>query len=79
VRERYLHKERWIGALEATRSPVQLVWGAEDPIANVAMGRALADLLPRARYTEVPGVGHFVPIEAPEVVADALVELVAPS
>ena len=75
VRERYLHKERWIGALESAQSPVQLVWGAEDPIANVAMGRALRDMLPRARYTELSGIGHFVPLEAPQAVAEALLEI----
>jgi len=72
VRERYLHKERWIGALESTPSPVQLVWGSDDPVANVAMGRALRNMLPRAHYTELPGIGHFVPLEAPEEVASAI-------
>ena len=79
VRERYLHKERWMGALELARSPLQLVWGAEDPIANLAMGHALRDRLPRAHYTELPGVGHFVPLEAPRAVAEALLEIAGPS
>ncbi len=72
VRERYLLAERWLDALQRAEGPVQLLWGADDPVANVTMGRALAELLPRARYQEVAGVGHFMPFEAPEVIAAAM-------
>lgn len=74
VRERYLHADRWLGALAAACGPVQLVWAVDDPVANVGMGRAIAERAPRARYLEVPGVGHFLPIEAPEVVASAVAD-----
>lgn len=72
VRERYLLKDRWVGALQRAPGPIQLLWGSEDPVANVQMGRTLARLLPGAVYREVPGVGHFVALEAPDVVADAV-------
>ncbi|MCU1643363.1 MAG: putative hydrolase [Nocardia sp.] len=74
VRERYLHQQRWLGALatESDSAPVQFVWATEDPVAVIGMGRALAELTPRARFTEVPGVGHFLPIENPHVVAEAI-------
>ena len=36
------------------------------------MGVALAELVPTARFREAPGVGHFLPIEAPDLVADTL-------
>lgn len=70
VRERYLHMDRWLGALEATESPIQIIWGTADPVAVEAMGDALAARLPRAKYTKVPDVGHFLPVEAPDIVAD---------
>ena len=69
VRERYLHGTRWVGAVQAERERVQFLWGDADPIANIAMGRALHALAPQAQYAELPGVGHFVPIEVPETVA----------
>ncbi|MFD6455966.1 alpha/beta fold hydrolase, partial [Nocardia sp. NPDC060220] len=74
VRERYLHQERWLDALVAeTRStPVQFVWADADPVAVIGMGRALAELAPLARFTEVPEIGHFLPIEAPDAVATAV-------
>ena len=43
-----------------------VVHGAEDPLAPPANGRRLAELIPVARYVELPGVGHLVPYEAPE-------------
>jgi len=47
VRERYLHKERWLGALRNAQTPVQFVWAIGDPVANHAMGKALAEQVPQ--------------------------------
>ncbi len=69
VRERYLHTPRWLGALEATEVPIQIIWASGDPVAIEAMADALAARIPRAVYTKVPDVGHFLPVEAPEIVA----------
>jgi pimeloyl-ACP methyl ester carboxylesterase len=69
MRERYLHKDRWIGALRNTKSPLQFVWADGDPVANVDVGRGLAKEAPQAKYTELPGLGHFLLMEDPETVA----------
>ncbi len=69
MRERYLHKERWIGALRKTKAPLQFVWADGDPVANVNVGRGLAKEAPQATYTELPGLGHFLLMEDPEAVA----------
>jgi pimeloyl-ACP methyl ester carboxylesterase len=57
------------------RAPFLLLWGEED----VALERELTygmeryfEHPPQVRY--LPGVGHFVPLEAPEVVAESLRE-----
>ena len=70
VRERYLHMDRWLGALAQMPAPTQFVWAAGDPVANIAMGEELARRVPDARFVPVPDVGHFIPLEAPDVVAD---------
>ena len=75
MRERYLHRERWLGAFKAA-APIQVVWADGDPIANVEMGRALSAELPQAPYTELPGLGHFLPIEDPEAVAGPILEFI---
>ncbi len=76
MRERYVHADRWLGAIETARSPVQFVWADGDPIAHVEMGRELARRCPRARYHELAGLGHFLPIEDPLAVAERIEELV---
>jgi pimeloyl-ACP methyl ester carboxylesterase len=75
MRERYVHKARWIGALTRNAARAALIWAAEDPIANLAMGHALRALLPQAPYTELDGVGHFLIFEDPERVAAAVLSL----
>ncbi|SEK11781.1 alpha/beta fold hydrolase [Paraburkholderia diazotrophica] len=77
VRERYLHTDRWVGAIQTEGARVQFLWGDADPIANIAMGRALHALMPDAQYLELPGIGHFVPIEIPETVAAHVSRFVA--
>jgi pimeloyl-ACP methyl ester carboxylesterase len=72
MRERYVHRERWIGALERSAAIVSFVWAQDDPIANVALGRELHELLPEAPYVELDGVGHFIVFEDPERVAAAV-------
>ena len=75
MRERYIHRERWIGALKAA-SPVQFIWADGDPVANVEMGRALAEEVPQAKYTELPGLGHFLLMEDPATVARRVREFI---
>jgi len=75
MRERYLHRERWLGAFKAA-APIQVVWADGDPIANLEMGRALSAELPQARYTELPGLGHFLLIEDPGAVAGAVLDFI---
>jgi len=72
MRERYLHKDRWIGALQQSAGAISFVWAADDPIANLELGRELHALVPEAPYTELDGVGHFVVFEDPERVAAAV-------
>lgn len=73
MRERYVHKERWIGALTRNAALASLVWAAEDPIANLEMGRELHALMPASPYQELDGVGHFLIFEDPERVVAAVV------
>jgi pimeloyl-ACP methyl ester carboxylesterase len=72
MRERYLHRDRWIGALSRNAGLVSLVWAAGDPIANLELGRELHALLPGAPYVELEGLGHFLIFEDPERVADCV-------
>ncbi len=55
-----------------------VLWGAADPILPVATGEAVVqDLGADCVMVTVPGAGHFVIEEAPEVVADVLLDFLA--
>ena len=55
--------------------PARFVWGKEDLIAPLAMGRELAELLPRIPFTFVDDCGHNVQYGRPEIVLQALFAL----
>ncbi len=76
MRERYIHRERWLDALKRTETPIQLVWADGDPVANVEMGRALSKELPQAHYIELSGLGHFLLIEDPSTVAKHILKFI---
>ncbi|MFG3101665.1 alpha/beta fold hydrolase [Streptomyces sp. NPDC048182] len=60
------------------RMPVEVVAGTADRLTPPVHARALAATLPHCvGLTELPGVGHMTPIEAPEVVTGKIRDLAA--
>jgi pimeloyl-ACP methyl ester carboxylesterase len=52
-----------------------VLWGAADPVLPISVGEAaVRDLGPECVMVTVPGAGHFVVEEAPEVVAEQLLD-----
>jgi len=77
--ETFLAQQRAIMAREDSRPrlgeiavPTLLVWGAEDGITSRAHQDEMLALIPGSRLEVVPGAGHLVTIEAPEVVVPLL-------
>jgi haloalkane dehalogenase len=64
--------EPYAGRLEGIDVPTLLLWGADDPFAPLAGAERLAQRLPQARLEVVPGTGHFVYDDAPDVAAAAV-------
>ncbi|MFE3142108.1 alpha/beta fold hydrolase [Streptomyces scopuliridis] len=59
------------------RVPTAVIVGSDDRLTPPAPARALAAALPdRAGLTELTGVGHMTPVEAPEAVTGAIRSLV---
>jgi 3-oxoadipate enol-lactonase len=52
--------------------PTVVVHGADDRLSIVRNGMRVAQLIPGAEYVELAGVGHVVPFEAAEPVAELL-------
>lgn len=61
-----------------TTDGVVVLWGALDPVLPISTGETVVrDLGPSAQMVTVPGSGHFVLEEAPEVTGDVLVAALA--
>lgn len=58
--------------LESIVIPTTVLVGDDDRVEPPATGAALAGAIPGARLVEVPGAGHLLPREAPEMVAEAI-------
>lgn len=58
----------------ATRVPVQVIWGADDPALGVELLDGLERYAPRARVHTLPGVGHWVGHEAADETNRLLLE-----
>ena len=58
--------------LESFQSPALLVWAPEDKVFPLSYAERLAEAMPDARITEVPGAGTFVALDQPERVASAI-------
>ncbi|MFW2237787.1 alpha/beta fold hydrolase [Rhodococcus opacus] len=60
--------------LGTVKVPVQIVWGADDEWLDRSFADDLAGRIPGARATLVPGAGHFLAEDEPDLVAQALAE-----
>jgi pimeloyl-ACP methyl ester carboxylesterase len=52
--------------------PVLVVWGEEDAWLDPSQADRLGEAILDSRVKKIPGVGHFVPEDAPEVLAREL-------
>jgi pimeloyl-ACP methyl ester carboxylesterase len=71
IPERRRQRERWLRAMQVTTLPLKLIDGCADPISGGHMVARYRDLVPRADVTELPGIGHYPQVEAPEAVLAA--------
>jgi pimeloyl-ACP methyl ester carboxylesterase len=58
--------------VRAFRRPVRVVFGAQDPYLNAGVARRFAQTFPDAELTLVESARHYVQVDEPEVVAEAV-------
>ena len=63
--------------LRSLRVPAMVIHGSEDPRPSKAAAQ-VADLLPQAQLTLIPGAGHYLWIEAPALLRKTLREYIQP-
>jgi pimeloyl-ACP methyl ester carboxylesterase len=52
--------------------PTVVLWGEDDPVIPVEWSDRIPEFFPNATIRRLPGVGHFVPFEAPDDVVAAI-------
>jgi pimeloyl-ACP methyl ester carboxylesterase len=62
----YMHDPTLASRLADIRVPTAVVWGESDRIVTVGYGRALASLIPGARFELILRAGHLPQVERPE-------------
>ena len=58
--------------LPLIKTPTLVVWGDEDKVNALELGQQTAELLPDARLVVLPGIGHGVPFEATDRLAEEI-------
>ena len=66
--ERVQYRDRWVGALQATKIPLLFINGLADPISGAHMAQRYQELIPNPDVVELEDIGHFPLIEAPQAV-----------
>ncbi|WP_214322392.1 alpha/beta fold hydrolase [Nonomuraea sediminis] len=59
---------------ERIATPTAVLWPEHDPLFPVEWSDRIAEFFSDAHLTFIPDCGHFVPVERPETVADAIRE-----
>lgn len=75
VRADCFRSSRGMDLREGLRSvtiPAIVLAGTVDKVVAPALGQAIADAMPRAKFEWLPGLGHMLPLEAPDRVAHAV-------
>jgi pimeloyl-ACP methyl ester carboxylesterase len=72
IEDRRAEDRRFTGAIETHPSPISVVWGADDPIAILAMTDTFHAARADASVTILDGVGHYPMIESVTRFAEAV-------
>lgn len=75
--ERRRSRARWVGAIVGARVPIRVIDGVEDPISGRHMLARYRELVRDPDIVELPGVGHYPQVEAPDAVAQATLAALA--
>ncbi|WP_278958477.1 alpha/beta fold hydrolase [Aquipseudomonas alcaligenes] len=75
IAERRQFRERWVRALREARMPLALVNGSADPVSGAHMVARFREVVGTQHFIrELPGIGHYPQLEAPQTVLAACEE-----
>ncbi len=71
--ERHEFYDRWVGTFTGFKSaPLTVLWGLDDPVALEPMADRVKAWRPETDLYKLEGIGHWPSIEAPDVIAEAI-------
>ncbi len=71
MRERKIYRDRWVGPLQKMRQPFLFINGSSDPVSGKHLVDRFREVVPhKTNIVELPAIGHFPHVEAPETVLD---------
>jgi pimeloyl-ACP methyl ester carboxylesterase len=72
--ERQEYYQRWAGTFIGFHSaPMTVIWGTSDPVAIEAMADRVKAWRPETDLYKLEGIGHWPSVEAPDVIAEAII------
>ncbi|MEL7489190.1 MAG: alpha/beta hydrolase [Pseudomonadota bacterium] len=74
IPERIEHRERWVGALKNTVTPMRLINGGFDPVSGEHLYHYYKEQAPNADAVLLPKIGHYPHTEAPSDVLAAFTD-----
>ena len=74
IPQRRANRERWVGALTATRTPLRLIDGGADPVSGAHLYRYYKEQVPNADAVLFEMIGHYPHTEAPKQVVGSFLE-----
>ncbi len=77
IPERQANRQRWVGALVDARCPLALINGSADPISGAHMVARWREVVGKGAIVELPGIGHYPQVEAPDAVARHVLDFLA--
>lgn len=75
MRDRKIHRERWLTPLQQSEIPMALINGSVDPVSGAHLVARYKELHCRLDYLkELPDIGHYPQVEAADQVSNAYLE-----
>lgn len=78
IADRKQHRNRWVGALETTETPVMVINGGLDPVSGKHLYDTVRERLPQIEALLLEDIGHYPQTEAPDRVFLAIDRFMAP-
>jgi pimeloyl-ACP methyl ester carboxylesterase len=79
MRERKVHRARWVGALQRALVPFRFINGLHDPVSGAHLVARFREIMPQNDIIELPVIGHYPHFECPKETANLYLEFRNPS